>query len=654
MFTTAATIAISSVLVGGSQADLTLGELEIISNPGSVDVIITRCEKVNGRYQIEVDYPQSSSGPQQLIDLVIRALAPIDIEYIEIGGGNDGDAVVELSVVGTDAQGNDLVQSIGRIQNTNPGPGRELWLDNILVAGDVGEFIEIHDLETVIIGGDFGGMSVTDASDATPLGRFRGGNIDDLIIEGNVTGDIIAIGNLFQQVPELDGQGIMRGVFIGGNMTDGDLKAREEINNVEIDGRFEGDVLTGFNPNGAFPLPEVGITRLIIGAETTSSYVGTLMTKAVLDEIVVSGNLQNATLDIADPIAAGAEIRVGGFMTLSTINLPADGLQGEIILRNNTGAASGANEGFFNSAINFGPMGSSVEIDMADYERFASDFGGGTLAVAPWLIFDQQSQPVSGFADLDGEQNAPAFSEVTTAYYAPVELDPGAGELFTVKRKYITTNTALDNAEDFDFEDVPGSFNITAQGGDRIFEYTATSGPGFAWGYEYLITPGTGMKSAGTLNEPPPTPHSFTIAFDCPTNISGFAVESSGLVTDNVDLAVLLAAWGSTGQSRSDINEDGVVDSGDLALMLAAWGPCGDPPPSAAMAGPAGSSFGGTSADAAMGGETRQAVASVSNPVLEHFGFSSVESYTAWLDSLSETQMDAHLRELIEFVRESE
>jgi hypothetical protein len=46
--------------------------------------------------------------------------------------------------------------------------------------------------------------------------------------------------------------------------------------------------------------------------------------------------------------------------------------------------------------------------------------------------------------------------------------------------------------------------------------------------------------------------------------------------TDAVDLAALLAAWGSNGQGEfnTDIDGSGLVDGGDLALVLGGWGPC--------------------------------------------------------------------------------
>lgn len=43
-------------------------------------------------------------------------------------------------------------------------------------------------------------------------------------------------------------------------------------------------------------------------------------------------------------------------------------------------------------------------------------------------------------------------------------------------------------------------------------------------------------------------------------------------VIDSTDLAILLAAWGSTDCGVADLNNDENVDSGDLAILLAGWG----------------------------------------------------------------------------------
>jgi hypothetical protein len=46
---------------------------------------------------------------------------------------------------------------------------------------------------------------------------------------------------------------------------------------------------------------------------------------------------------------------------------------------------------------------------------------------------------------------------------------------------------------------------------------------------------------------------------------------------DAADLAVLLAAWGSTAQGAgptSDLDCDGLVGASDLAILLTSWGAC--------------------------------------------------------------------------------
>lgn len=56
----------------------------------------------------------------------------------------------------------------------------------------------------------------------------------------------------------------------------------------------------------------------------------------------------------------------------------------------------------------------------------------------------------------------------------------------------------------------------------------------------------------------------------CPGDITG-----NGSVT-GIDLAAVLAAWGTDGQSKfdCDVNDDGTVDGNDLAIVLSSWGPC--------------------------------------------------------------------------------
>jgi hypothetical protein len=56
----------------------------------------------------------------------------------------------------------------------------------------------------------------------------------------------------------------------------------------------------------------------------------------------------------------------------------------------------------------------------------------------------------------------------------------------------------------------------------------------------------------------------------CPADVTG------DRTVDGVDLAAILGAWGTNGQSQfdCDIDNDGVVSGTDLAFVLSGWGPC--------------------------------------------------------------------------------
>jgi hypothetical protein len=47
-------------------------------------------------------------------------------------------------------------------------------------------------------------------------------------------------------------------------------------------------------------------------------------------------------------------------------------------------------------------------------------------------------------------------------------------------------------------------------------------------------------------------------------------------VVNGVDLASVLAAWGTSGKAYpgADVNRDGLVDGSDLAQVLSDWGVC--------------------------------------------------------------------------------
>lgn len=91
---------------------------------------------------------------------------------------------------------------------------------------------------------------------------------------------------------------------------------------------------------------------------------------------------------------------------------------------------------------------------------------------------------------------------------------------------------------------VPSSFRVTDIFGDGRLEIACS-----------LVAPGLNAGAVSIIR----------LAAPCPADFN------ADLAVDSVDLAILLAAWGSTGV---DLNGDGVAGSSDLAILLAAWGDC--------------------------------------------------------------------------------
>lgn len=80
----------------------------------------------------------------------------------------------------------------------------------------------------------------------------------------------------------------------------------------------------------------------------------------------------------------------------------------------------------------------------------------------------------------------------------------------------------------------------------------------------------TGVLSDGNSNGVPDCCEAAPICLPCAGDVDG-----NGEV-NGVDLAAILAAWGTTGAKYpgSDANRDGAVNGGDLAQVLSDWGPC--------------------------------------------------------------------------------
>jgi len=609
-------------------------------------------------------YENISYGAEALtfpVDVIVDE--PISIGTFSFNNGAFGSQAIQFNFSRTvdPVTLEPRIQSIGILKSNFPG-NQEMWVRDLAVEGNVGAIYNIHDLVDVNIGGsigtevEVGGVDVDLAiglvpSTLAPFGPGVGGNIFNVDIGGNVLGEVYAAGSPSAVVSPGLARGQINNMIVNGFMSHS-MEARESIENVTIKQGFSGDqIATGIIADGGGPF-ELGISGLTIGDGSVGNLEGIINTNLITGTVDIRGSINNGGIVVRDKIGVGGELLIGGFVRrdlslVSGISVPTDGLEGRIVLERN--AMTGLNPDVAFVPVVQGGMteptaiavGPQISITTADHEVASVDLGGGTIGVAPWPVLDLESDPVGIQV---GDNTFSPLSVVETAFYGPVTVDTNQGAPVTVTRRIYTGQVTGDSES-------AGTFTATVKSGTdgKVIEVTGTNGSEFEWGYQYTIDAGPGLMCADTTNSPVPSgEHVFTIGFGpCPTDLD------PSLETDSNDLSQLLAQWGNPG-GPADFDDDGIVDSFDLSVLLAAWGPCGVPQQGAAMAGPGGPGMHSTSGS--LGSESdfvaSNAVASGGgNPVLEHFGFSSVSDYTAWLAALNQAGLDEHLAELIQFVQ---
>ena len=117
-----------------------------------------------------------------------------------------------------------------------------------------------------------------------------------------------------------------------------------------------------------------------------------------------------------------------------------------------------------------------------------------------------------------------------------------------------------------------GFFSGDPEGVFTIDWYTIDGGGG--------TSTGGGFALSGTIGQPDAGPEmsggGFTVSggfwqpppIDCPADLNG------DLVTNVLDLILLLGAWGPNPGHAADLNGDNTVNVLDLIVLLGAWGAC--------------------------------------------------------------------------------
>jgi hypothetical protein len=362
----------------------------------------------------------------------------------------------------------------------------------------------------------------------------------------------------------------------------------------------------------------------------------------ILELLNVGGDF-DAVLESSGRIPSAQTWRIGASLgPNASISLPANGLEGTIIINDNEVGGRWSETATVN-------VGSEV-LAAPDYTQTASLLGGGAVIVRSEFLPDA-SMPASGDVVPPTLGGTPYTIELVfsgNVSYADDGLDETSPVTLSRDQQceamgqltLTTVNPSCYSVAPSD-PDGDGRFDsiiVTFDKSDLLN------------GYEYRINPvpsadpgfisSEQIVQADITGTPPVADTIYTIAIGtaCFEDIDG-----DGTI-GTADLIALLAAWGTTSLDScsfgADTDGDGVVGTADLLALLTEWGiPCDPCAPPQAMAA--------TDHTPALPGETPML-----GQLAAHFGFASAAEYVAYLLTLDPAQVAEHIVDIIDFVLE--
>jgi len=263
------------------------------------------------------------------------------------------------------------------------------------------------------------------------------------------------------------------------------------------------------------------------------------------------------------------------------------------------------------------------------YTQTAASIGGGAVGLVPFDLHEESSDPVGGSSvPPDATVDFKAYDQpAVVRHYGPTTFS--VTPPVVVERRRIGTSGA--------WIDVSSGLAYSLADAGRELVLTPPTSPGsdfrFYKGFDYRVAP-TADLLCDVAASPKPPVAAYTYEFSVPDACQG-DLDGDGAI-GSADLALLLGVWGpcpaGTNPCLADIDGNGEVGSSDLALLLGRWGAA---------------CFGESAGSGGMQAMQQQA-GTPAPPIIASFGFETVEEYTAWLETLTQKELDEHIVELLE------
>lgn len=416
-------VAAAAVHAGSANADITFPIQQAQIDSGqfvTADVTVTPLG--SGRYNVSI---RSNVNEPAIVVLDTDGTADV-INKITIEEGCCSNDIVDLYIEDFATEGTSAIAGIEKISIDDP-QSTKLVIKNLDISGSLGtsassDNIEASFIENLMIGGDlFGKIVIENNYDSLPntgnwimiLGDLKGGSI--LHLDGSV--NHISIGD--------DGNESDSYPF-GGNTPQ--ISVEDEVDTISLWGDYEGVVgATGQSFIGPPDVRWLGVLEDFTGSAP--------LAMAGLDRLGV-GNDFDAELDVADVLPEIEYYHFGGSLVSgSAIDLPSDGLEGQVIINKTGGVANDW----------LGDIAVGLETLAPNYTVLSSELGGGQVGIAPFNFHQRTSAPTGNAQrDCDPYHTEPVFvgpsyrdlPEVRIRHYGPVYVDTTAEEhAYTVEFK---------------------------------------------------------------------------------------------------------------------------------------------------------------------------------------------------------------------------
>lgn len=531
--------------------------------------------------------------------------------------------------IGSDAA---WLAAVGSVRYDSSPSNRQgyVWIGRLRCTGDLGA-VEVAGISDTVVEGD-----VTGDFSMVPV-YFSPPRIGSVHVQGNFDGDVI-LPNAWPSL--VDNLGRISNLTVDGRLGIGPASPAEVVVGGELRIKVGGVASVNIRPPG--PADEWPILRRFECQEFNG------VARVGVFQPVATQSFFKADIMLGTLLVSRAFVECPG--CLRYISAGTDQFKGRVIFN----ATNDPDETQWTAPVYVGDpaAGGLTLYDL--YPQTAAQLGGGSAGVLPFSVHQTDSNPVHNTTIPSA---GPASGAPFVRWYGPVTWSVEAPPLLVSHRKI----GALASDPTHDLTDC---FALKPGDDETKVNFELTNG--FLPVGDYVVTPVSGVLKNGVLGVETGDVRTgsagelrFLVRDPCPGDLN-----HDGNV-GTPDLVIFLGQFGQSGPcgNIADLDGDLAVSTPDLPIIIGNFGPCnaltanavptplrllGTLTPSATAHAASTTQQTQHAPDEGGAPSSTQAGAVPVPPVLAALGFTSTQQYTEFLASLTPSQLEAHLLEVLD------